>query len=100
MHTTEKAYPFSKSMMLNIIYDTLERLDITVISSNSERGRICLKSNDTGLVLKIDTVYPQQTVTVCAETQSPDSDDGLVAAFFDEIASTISSSEAKKYLLK
>jgi hypothetical protein len=87
-----KSFPFSKSMMLNVLYDTLDSLGINVWSSNSEQGTIVFQTEDAQKVMiQIDTLYPQETVrlTITAELGADYTD-----ALFDEINSTINSSKA------
>ena len=96
MQSEDKSYPFSKSMMLNVIYDTLERLGACVTSSNSERGRIQFQVDGIDLVLKINTIYPQETVQVTVASETVDLDCDFTNALFDEIDSTISTIRTKK----
>lgn len=95
MNQAEKYYPFGKSMMLNAIYDTLERLGASVTSSNSERGRIQFQANDKAFILKIDTIYPQETVRVTITSDSDALDCSFSDALFDEINSMISTIKVK-----
>ena len=96
MQSEDKSYPFGKSMMLNVVYDTLERLGACVTSSNSERGRIQFQVDGIDLVLKIDTIYPQETVQVTVASETVDLDCDFTNALFDEIDSTISTIRTKK----
>ncbi len=84
----ERAYPYSREMMLNAIYDTLERLDILPLSINSEQGIVWFEAkNSFGGILHVETVYPAMTSTVSLEIES--NEDGIVSVLFDEINSTI-----------
>lgn len=90
MKQTEKSYPYSRGMMLNVIYDTLDRLGISVLSTNSDRGRIRFRSHSgKDCILKIDTVYPDKTVKIAMESEPEDTD--FANVMFDEINSTIAS---------
>ncbi|MDD3242471.1 MAG: hypothetical protein PHD32_01960 [Eubacteriales bacterium] len=99
MKQTQKAYSFDKNMMLNVIYDTLERLGVSVGSSNSEYGRIQFRANGADFDLRIITVYPQETVRVMISWDENHSDSDLAEVLFDEMNSTISIIEAKQAML-
>lgn len=94
MQSAAIAYPFDKGMMLNVIYDTLDRLGVTAISSNSEQGRVRLRMNGVELALIIDTVYPQGTVSVTVGSSVGEADRDLADALLDEINSTILQTKA------
>lgn len=95
MKQAERTYPFGKSMMLNVIYDTLERLGVSAISSNSEDGIIKFHTDGAELILKINTVYPQETTRVMNASETENIDCDFTDALFDEISSTISTTKAK-----
>lgn len=89
MQSSAKSFPCCKSMILNAIYDTLERLGIHVVYGNSEQGKLEFKANDSDLILAVETIYPQENVQVTLSSKSSDLDCGFADALFDEIDSTI-----------
>ena len=46
MDTLSRTFPFSKELMLNILYDTLEKTGFSLDSANSERGTLIVSSSD------------------------------------------------------
>ena len=88
----ERAYPYSREMMLNVIYDTLERLNIFLISVNSERGMVGFETqpNSEG-ILRVESVYPNMTSAVCLQIE--DSETKFANALFDKIDSIIAISK-------
>lgn len=96
MKRANRVFPYSKAIMLNVVYDTIDRLGMSVASNNSERGQICLRTPECGEVLmQIDTVYPQEGVRVTITSQKDDTDCNIIDALFDEIDSTITASMAR-----
>ena len=95
MKQAERSFPLGRSMMLNVIYDTLERLGVSVKNSNSERGRIEFQT-ETGMkiILWFHTVYPQETVKLTITSEAEDLDAEFAETLFDEINSTISATKA------
>ena len=93
MEHIEKQFPFGKNVMLNIIYDTLDRLDVTVTSSNSSNGQMAFSSFGTEYTLKIYTVFPKENVSIDLAFEENDSNKDFAEALFDEINSTVAVTE-------
>lgn len=82
----EKSFPFDKSMMLNVIYDTLERLGISVINSNSEQGLMSFHNDQANdYVLCIETMYPQKTVRVTLASETEEIDNCFADTLFEDV---------------
>lgn len=86
MKQAEKSFPFDKSMMLNVIYDTLERLGISVINSNSEQGLMSFHNDQANdYVLCIETMYPQKTVRVTLASETEEIDNCFADTLFEDV---------------
>lgn len=93
MEHIEKQFPFGKNVMLNIIYDTLDRLGVTITSSNSSNGQMVFSSLGIEYTMKIDTVFPKENVSIDLAFEENDSSRDFVEALFDEINSTVAVTE-------
>lgn len=95
MHA-ERTFPFGKSMMLNVVYDTFDRLGVTVRSSNSEQGLMRFKlGTSSEVVLTVNAGCPQSHTLITLDTGKSDAKGGIAEALLDEIESTITASTAR-----
>ncbi len=75
--------------MLNAIYDTLERLGINNVLSNSEQGKLEFETNGSRLIFAVDTICSKEKVDVTLTSKQGEMDCSFVEALFDEISSTL-----------
>lgn len=98
MDAFRHVFPYEKSVMLNILYDTLDSIGFTIESANSERGTIIvLSSEPTGYCMRIAlNSYPSEkksVIEIFPDIKNNISED-LSKMLLDEIKATIIRSQS------
>jgi hypothetical protein len=98
MSLMSHVYPYNKRTMLNVLYDTIDVLGLTLEHTNSERGTLLVSTKDKQpktVRIAISSEHPDQSTRVQFFSDSDDSDSWtktLSKVFFDEVDATINSS--------
>jgi hypothetical protein len=80
-----KSYPYSKSIMLNAVYDAADTLGVRIERTNSDRGTILAVFGDgRKFRIMLETVYPDKNtkITLLPLDEECMADAELSQAFF------------------
>lgn len=93
MEVVSHAFPYDRSMMLSVLYDTLERLGLTIEQANSERGTVIVQSPGTpGQRIRIacsSLIMEGKTIVQLFCETGNDECDYIRRVLLDEMNSTI-----------
>jgi hypothetical protein len=96
MSLMSHVFPYNKRLMLNVLYDTIDALELTLERTNSERGTLLVSTQDKQsktVRIAISSECPDQSTRVQLFSEADDSwSKTWSKVFFEEVDATINSS--------
>jgi hypothetical protein len=89
-------FPYDRSTILNVIYDVVDSLGMTIRHVNSERGKLVVETEEGSSVrITVDTLFPANSTKVdIVDVQESAGELDLV--FMDEMRSILNANYHKK----
>lgn len=89
-------FPYDRSTILNVIYDVVDSLGMTIRHVNSERGKLVVETEEGSSVrITVDTLFPANSTKVdLVDVQESAGELDLV--FMDEMRSILNANYHKK----
>ena len=88
-------FAYDRNTMLNVIYDVIDSLNLSIVQINSEQGIIHIETAEgSSLQITVSTLFPINCTSVGISSVEITNDFGLI--FMDEMRSILKSNHQKK----